>query len=118
MAKILIVEDNVNTSEAMRILLEKRDHTVATAANMRTALQLSEAENFDLLISDIKLGDGTVLELLKQLLERGPIKAIAVSGFITQEDQEGSFAAGFTKFLSKPFNFPELFEAVREVLGE
>jgi CheY-like chemotaxis protein len=118
MARILVVEDNTNTSEAIRILLEKRGHSVSTAANKQTAIQLAEAENYDLLISDIKLGDGTGHELLAALNARKPIKAIAVSGFVTPEDKAECMAAGFSRFLSKPFDFAALFATINEVLEE
>ncbi len=61
--------------------------------------------NPDVLISDLGLPDGSGLDLMRQLIERGrSIPAIALSGYGTPADVERSKAAGFAEHLTKPLS--------------
>jgi CheY-like chemotaxis protein len=72
---------------------------------------------FDLLISDIGLPDGSGLDLMRLLLQRRPIKGIALSGFGMEEDVKKSKEAGFYEHLIKPINFNRLESAIRDLTG-
>ena len=55
---ILMVDDHADTNRAMKRLLEKLGHRVATADSVAAGLAAADAAPFDLLISDIGLPDG------------------------------------------------------------
>ena len=70
---------------------------------------------FDLLLSDIGLPDGTGWDLLRELRAGArPIRAIAISGLGAPEDLERSESAGFSEHLVKPVAPEKLEEAVRK----
>jgi CheY-like chemotaxis protein len=82
-----------------------------------SALEALEAEPFDLLISDLRLPDGSGLELMRQLRCRHPIKGIAMSGYGMSEDVKRSLEAGIMAHLVKPVSLPVLENAIRRACG-
>ena len=118
-AHILLVEDHPDTSRIMARLLERDGYCVDVATSVAAALDAAHAtpEPFDLLISDIGLPDGTGLDLMQQLLQRRPIKGIALSGFGMEEDVKRSRAAGFSEHLTKPVNLQRLQTAIAKITG-
>jgi signal transduction histidine kinase len=113
--KILLVEDHEDSLWAMSRLLRKLDHCVTTATCVSTALDAAAADQFDLLISDVGLPDGSGLELMQQLLARRPIKGIALTGYGMESDIQRTHEAGFQRHLTKPVNFNELETAILEM---
>lgn len=114
--RVLLVEDDPDTLEVTSMLLRGRDYDVATAETISQALYQVRQHEFDLLISDIALPDGSGLDLMRQLQQqRKSIKGIALSGFGTQEDVRRAKLAGFTAHLTKPVSFPRLETLIREI---
>lgn len=109
---ILLVEDHPDTARAMSKILKKRGYQVHSAPSMAQALQIAEKTEFDLLISDIGLPDGSGLELMRALCSKRPVKGIALSGFGMEEDVSKSHAAGFTEHLTKPVDIKHLEDAI------
>jgi CheY-like chemotaxis protein len=108
---ILVVENHLDTLEAMKMFLDLNGHCVHAAGTMQAALEAASTNVFDLIITDIGLPDGDGWELMRQLRERGPVRAVAMSGYGWKEDLEKSRAAGFEAHLLKPLKVTEL-EAV------
>jgi len=113
--RILLVEDNEDTLRVMSRLLRSDGYEVRTAASVKQAIDLAGSDNFDLLISDIGLPDGSGWELMKQLRAKGPVRGIALSGFSMEEDVQRSKTVGFMEHLAKPINPQELEEAILRV---
>ena len=78
---ILLVEDHLDTAVALSRLLRLAGYRVGTAGGVQDALRLCATEQFDLLISDIGLPDGTGHELMRELADRSGAKGIVVSGY-------------------------------------
>ena len=111
--KILLVEDHVDTAQAMARLLGADGHQVQTAGDLASAVQKVGEESFDLLISDLGLPDGSGLELLQKLLAGGHhLPAIALSGYGQEQDIQRSLAAGFKTHLTKPVDIQHLRNAI------
>jgi CheY-like chemotaxis protein len=113
--KILLVEDHEDSLKAMLRLLKRLGHQITTATGVGTALRAASENEFDLLISDLGLPDGTGLQLMKELLGRRPIKGIALTGYGMESDVQQTRQAGFQKHLTKPINLQELEAAIQEV---
>jgi CheY-like chemotaxis protein len=91
--------------------------TRPSSAQRSPRLCAAEEKQFDLLISDIGLPDGSGLELMRRLRERAPIPGVAISGYGTAEDVAASEAAGFSVHLTKPVDIARLRAAVATMLG-
>ena len=68
-----------------------------------------------MVVSDIDLGDGSGLDLMRQVRSRGDTPGIALSGYATEDDVEQSREAGFAVHLAKPVTFKTLESAIQQV---
>jgi PAS domain S-box-containing protein len=112
--KILVVEDHGDTRQTLARLLSHFGHQIAVADSVESALKTFRSQQFDAIVSDIGLPDGSGYDIIKQAKRCYPIKAIALTGFGMDKDVRKSKAAGFDFHLTKPVDFAEL----RTVLGE
>jgi two-component system CheB/CheR fusion protein len=115
--RILLVDDHQDTCTALERLLVRRGHLVATAQTKRAALETAARNQFDLLISDIALPDGTGMELMTYLRAMKSIRGIAISGFGMNGDIERSLNAGFSEHLVKPIKVEKLEAAIDRVMA-
>jgi len=115
--RILLVDDHPDTGAALKRLLTLRGHTVAAARDMHSAMETAERGEFDLLISDVGLPDGSGLELITHLREKSGIRGIAISGFGMNRDIEKSINAGFSEHLVKPVNLERLETAIEHAMS-
>jgi CheY-like chemotaxis protein len=113
--RILVVDDHGDTLRSMKLLLTRLGYQVLAAENMTDALRIAEEEQFDILLSDIGLPDGSGLELLKRIRETRNVPALALSGFGMDEDVERSRNAGFFDHLTKPVSIDRLQSAIAEL---
>jgi signal transduction histidine kinase len=101
--RILLVDDHVDSVRPMQLFLEATGYQVTTAHSVATALRAAAQQDFDLLVSDIGLPDGSGEDLIRQLQETGhKLQSIALSGYGTEQDVARSRAAGFQFHLTKP----------------
>jgi CheY-like chemotaxis protein len=111
--RILIVEDNAETVRALDRLLRSHGHQTAIAGSAQQAVSIIDTRPIDLLISDIGLPDVSGWELMRSLREAGhPIRGIALSGFVTEEDRQRSLDAGYVEHLGKPIELNRLIGAI------
>ncbi len=113
--RLLLVEDHESTLQVLQRLLTRAGHQVVAAATVADALAAAAAGEFDLVVSDLGLPDGTGNELMDQLRARYGLRGIALSGYGMQEDVERSRAAGFAIHLTKPVDFSQLQRAVQTI---
>jgi CheY-like chemotaxis protein len=120
MGRILIVEDHADTRMALSRLLRLDGHFVAEASSVAAAVEvINQSEPFDLLISEILLGDGTGWDVLRQAKEdHRPAAAIAVSGSGMENEIHHSLKSGFCMHLTKPVTFERLLKAVNDCMTQ
>jgi PAS domain S-box-containing protein len=113
--RILLVEDHQDTRRTLSRLLTHFGHNVVTADNVGTAANIMDSDRVDVLLCDIGLPDGSGYEVAARALATGHIKAIALTGFGTENDIRRSKEAGFDFHLVKPVNFQELQSILEQV---
>lgn len=113
--RVLLVEDHPDTAKLLGRVLKAWGHKVRTAGSVAAAVQAADAEPFDLLVSDLGLPDGSGHDLMRTLSSGRKVRAIAVSGYGMDEDQQRSKDAGFAAHLTKPVDLTELREAITTV---
>ena len=106
--RILLVEDHQDTRRTLSRLLTHFGHNVITADNVEGAMEIMGSNNIDVVLCDIGLPDGSGYEVAAQARANGQVKAIALTGFGTEQDVQRSKEAGFDFHLVKPINFQEL----------
>jgi PAS domain S-box-containing protein len=106
--RVLLVEDHRDTRHILSRLLTHFGHQVVTAENIRRALQILAAGEIDVLLCDIGLPDGSGYEVVAYARRKQPIKAVAITGFGTEEDVRRSKEAGFDFHLVKPVDLHDL----------
>jgi CheY-like chemotaxis protein len=112
--RILVVEDHTETLEALARLLSHFGHEVSVADGARSAQSILDSKEFDVILCDIALPDGSGYDVVAEAKRKRPVKAVAVSGFAATQDIERGRKAGFDFHLVKPVDFHEL----RAVLGQ
>ena len=116
--RVLVVDDHVDTCTGMKMMLERRGYRVTIAHTADQAVEKTEHEEFDLVISDIGLPDRSGYELMKELSTTKNLRGIALSGFGMENDVTRARSAGFSEHLTKPINFDRLDEAIQMLLAE
>ena len=106
--RILLVEDHEDTNRSLTNLLRLRGYHVESANNVQSAIDLSAEDQFDVLISDLGLPDGSGIDLIKKLNSARPVFGIALTGFGMEDDVRKSHEAGFKHHLVKPIDLNKL----------
>ena len=117
---ILLVEDEGKVREAGRRVLESLGYSVLTATNGLEGLSLfKEADRCDLVLTDMVMPEMGGLELIQELKRIAPgVKALVVTGYISQEDTQVLKDSGLTHIIDKPLDVCILARAVRQILDE
>jgi len=113
--RILLVEDHEDTNRSLTNLLRRRGYHVQPATTFRAALDYAANEQFDVLVSDIGLPDGSGIDLLQKLNAARPITGIALTGFGMESDIRQSRDVGFSHHLIKPVDLNRLDSIIQEV---
>jgi DNA-binding NtrC family response regulator len=116
-AKILVVDDDTAMREMMALALRKEGFDVSVADTSSAARESLENESFDLIVTDIYLGDGTGLDLLKESRRVQPsARVILVTAHGTVETAASAQRLGVFDYLAKPFEVESLVARVRAAL--
>ena len=115
--KILVVEDEPSLQEVIRNTLEKERYIVEVADNLNGAIEKTGVYDYDCILLDIMLPDGSGLELLQHLKQnRKKENVIIISAKDSIEDKIAGLDLGADDYLAKPFHLAELVARVRSVL--
>lgn len=116
-ASILLVEDEENLHEALKLNLELEGYSVSSAVDGAEALRTVEQEYFDLVILDVMLPevDGiTVAETIRVHNNQVPILILSAKN--TSADRVLGLKKGADDYLTKPFNLEELLLRVQKLI--
>jgi HAMP domain-containing protein/signal transduction histidine kinase len=112
--RILLVEDHEDSNRSLTNLLRRRGYHVQSALNFQSALDLGTKEEFDVLISDLALPDGSGIDLMQRLQSSRPLLGIALTGFGMEDDARKCREAGFQHHLVKPIDLNKLDLLIQE----
>ncbi len=114
---ILLVEDEENLQEALKLNLELEDYEVTSAWNGVEALQLIQKEHFDLLILDVMLPELDGISVVESIrLQNNEIPVLILSAKNSSADRVLGLKKGADDYLTKPFNLEELLLRVSKLL--
>ena len=115
--RLLIIEDNQRLCQAVAESLRAQGFAVDTAASATEGLRIWRAADYDAVVLDLMLPDGTGLGALKEMRDRGnvtPVLILTALGSI--EDRVRGLDGGADDYLVKPFAMQELIARLRALL--
>jgi CheY-like chemotaxis protein len=110
---VLIIEDNADTRDVLKLMLEVDGATVETAEDGEAGLHAIERMRPDVVLCDIGLPDIDGFEVARRIRARADLAAtrlIALTGYGQAEDMRQALKAGFEAHLTKPVNLEQLME--------
>ena len=117
MAKILVVEDDVNMNEILVSTLEGTDQEVESAFNGPQAIEMCKGKQYDLVISDVRLPGMDGVETLEQIRKVSPkVKCIIITGYASADTPVRAIRQHIDDYLFKPFSLKYLMNSVERVL--
>lgn len=117
MIRILLVEDEENIRDVVKLNLEMEDFEVVAASNGRDALKYFREQHFDLLILDVMLPEIDGFQVCEQVrLTNMEVPIIFLTAKDTAMDRISGLKKGADDYLTKPFNLEELLLRVNNLI--
>jgi two-component system response regulator PilR (NtrC family) len=117
MSSILVVDDERSMREFLEILLRQEGHDVAVAGDTAAALQRAAQGDVDLVITDLRLGRDSGIDVLRGVKEQSPsTEVVMVTAFATTENAIQAMKLGAYDYVQKPFKVDELKLVVAKAL--
>jgi signal transduction histidine kinase/CheY-like chemotaxis protein len=121
--RILLVEDNDDSREMLKVLLEQYGIETITADTAKKAFDIITTNPPDILISDVGLPDEDGFELMRRIRhlppeKGGQIPAIALTGYVSQQDRDRALSVGYQEHLAKPLNADKLLELIKSIAAK
>jgi DNA-binding NtrC family response regulator len=104
MPHVLIVDDDAGTREALAAIIGEDGLTTATAGDLREARIQLVRQMPDVVFTDLKLPDGSGVDLFEDLDPRSGVEVIVITGHATVESAVNALKMGATDYLVKPIN--------------
>ena len=116
MRKILLVEDDFSLGETLRERLEREGYGMTWRETIGDAEKVVNAEDFDLIILDVNLPDGSGFDFARRAKKRRSTPFIFVTAMNSAESRLEGYEIGAEEYIPKPFHLKELLLRVRHVL--
>jgi DNA-binding response OmpR family regulator len=114
--RVLVIDDDVNTVELVKLYLSRDGHRVLTAYEGNEALRLARESHPDLIVLDLMLPGINGLEICRTLRAESDVPIIMLTAKTTEEDRLTGLGLGADDYVTKPFSPKELAARVRAVL--
>jgi DNA-binding response OmpR family regulator len=118
-ARILHVDDHQDTRLMMAALLQDCGYGVLTAGSVAEGWELAKEINFDLYILDVRLPDGTGVELCQKLRQANPtVPILYYSAYGDEEDHQNALHTCGDAYLKKPVCIADIQDTIANLLAE
>ena len=118
-SQILVVDDEEIARTNLEYILRKEGHQVTTAANGLEALEKVKAQEFDVVLTDLKMEKMDGIQLLESVKQIAPhTEIVMVTGYATVSSAVDALKKGAAHYLSKPIKLDELRATVREIIDK
>ena len=117
---ILVVEDDLPIAQMMASILADDGYEVDLACNGRLALEMIEIQDYDLILTDLRMPELDGVALYRELERRQPDllrRLIVITGTSAHPEYENFLAETHVPFLEKPFSLVALQALTRQVLS-
>ncbi|MCH8801155.1 MAG: response regulator transcription factor [Chloroflexi bacterium] len=115
-SKILVVDDDPNVVELVRLYLERDGHEVLTANDGVTGLEMAREEQPDLIVLDLMMPRMDGMEVCRTLRAESSVPVIMLTAMVEEDNRLAGLDLGADDYVTKPFSPRELAARVRAVL--
>ena len=117
--RVLLVDDDPGVSEVIGLLLEREGYAVESAATLKEALTRVDTRPPDVVVTDLKLPDGTGLDVIAALRARhAALPIIVITSYSSMESAIAALRGGAFDYVIKPFKNDDLLAAIARALNE
>lgn len=118
-ARILFVDDHQDTLDLFEIVFSQQNYEVVTASSVARALDETMQRQFDLLVLDSHLEDGSGVDLCRRIRETGNTTPILFcSGLAYEKNKQEAMKAGAQAYLVKPVSIDGISDAIKELISK
>ena len=115
--KILVAEDDPLVRKTFVRLLKGESYQVRSAENCRSALAELEKQSFDLVLTDIRLGDGNGIEVLERAKKNNPDGVVfMITGYASLDSMKKAMRKGAEDYIVKPIDMSLLLLKIKNAL--
>ena len=114
MNQVLVVEDEAVIRSALRRLLERHDYQVSEAGTVKESLEKFDMDDFDVIISDLRLPGAPGTDLIKAT----STPVLIMTSYSSIRSAIDSMKMGAVDYIAKPFEHNEIIETVAKVIRE
>ncbi len=117
--RILVIEDDQAVAESMEMVLMSKDYAVTVVHTARAGIQRAVSAEFDLIVTDLRLQDGSGLDVItavKEAHDNTPV--IVMTGYSSVQSAVQALRHGAVDYIIKPYNNEEFLYAVGRALNE
>ena len=115
--RVLVVDDEASVRDWLEIYLRRSGHQPAVARDGEEALRRVADEDFDLVLTDLKMPKVNGLDVLRAVKARSPsTEVVMITAFATTETAIEAMKAGAYDYFRKPFDNDELVAVVRRAI--
>jgi DNA-binding NtrC family response regulator len=115
MHKVLIVEDETVIRTALRRLLERNNYQVVESGSVQEAISANELEDFDLIISDLRLPGAPGTDLISKA---GDVPVLIMTSYASLRSAVDSMRMGAVDYIAKPFDHSDMIAAVQRIIAD
>jgi DNA-binding NtrC family response regulator len=117
MRQVLVVDDEAAIRTALEVNLRRQGWSVQTAGGVQEAVAKFRAGRFPLVVTDMRMGDGDGLGVLRQIRAINPDTAVIfLTAYGTVPEAVSTIREGACDYLEKPVAFEQLDRAIQRVL--
>ncbi|MCK5168908.1 MAG: response regulator [Bacteroidales bacterium] len=114
---VLIVDDEMAIRDSIKIVLDDEGYKTDKAGDGEAALAKIKENNYDVIITDIKMPNMDGLEATREIKKTNPeIPIVAQTAYAMENDERLSLEAGCNSYLSKPIKATKLIETLSTFL--
>ena len=115
--RVLLIDDDPGVSEVIGLLLEREGYRVERAGSVKAAVERIQGAEFELVVTDLKLPDGTGLDVIGAVRGRRPrLPIMMITSYSSVESAIAALRGGAVDYVIKPFNNDEFLRAVSRAL--
>lgn len=119
MAKILVVDDDSSFCIMLKTFLTKKGHNVSEAFSLSEALKVFAADEYDIVLSDYRLPDGSGLDLLREVKSQRPETGLIImTGYADIRMAVKTVKMGAFDYVAKPINPDEILLTIQNLLEQ